>query len=104
MEEEKNKHYLGMERSWRNQGVIDIHNDNFKTYYKIFISTKYCDDCGRRIVGKFDDKKKGYKKVLDHDHESGYMRGIVCIRCNSKRSWEDSLIKFVKDIGLSFEF
>jgi hypothetical protein len=104
MEEEKHKHYLGMARSWTSQGIIDIHNDNFKTYYKIFRSTKYCDYCNRRIVGKFDDKKKGCIKCLEHDHDSGYVRGVVCISCNSKKAWEDSLIRFVKDIGLSFSF
>lgn len=29
--------------------------------------------------------------VVDHDHDSGHVRGVVCGRCNGRLGWVDSL-------------
>jgi hypothetical protein len=67
---------------WRSRGVLDHFNDNFETLYKIYQSTKFCDDCGYEL-NTGDDR---FRKCLDHEHTSGYFRGVVCHSCNVKRA------------------
>ena len=104
--ERERQHFVGITGGWKKRGMKDDHNDDFKTYYRIYRSTKYCDFCGSKIgnVIDRDHHVPHSSKCLEHDHESGYIRGIVCHSCNSKKAWEDTLIRFVKSCGLSFSF
>ena len=63
---------------WKQRGVLDNFNNKYSTLYKIYQSTKYCDDCGFDLINK-------KRKCLDHCHITGYFRGIVCNSCNNKR-------------------
>ena len=61
--------------------VLDNFNDNYETLYRIYQSTKFCDDCAIEL----DTGKHNQRKCLDHCHKSGYFRGVVCHHCNCKR-------------------
>jgi len=65
---------------WIKQGMIDPFNDNWKTLYNIYINTKKCYICDF----EFSKKKFRSKKCLEHNHKTGFVRGIVCSRCNTK--------------------
>jgi hypothetical protein len=58
---------------WRNKGIIDSDWDSF---YDVFIKQTHCWICNK----KYDFKK--YRRCLDHDHETGEIRYIVCNVCN----------------------
>tara|TARA_R110002051_G_C8596963_1_gene479781 strand:- start:310 stop:822 length:513 start_codon:yes stop_codon:yes gene_type:complete len=69
--------------SWFKQGI----RGDLNIIFRIFESTKFCDDCGAKFQGDNE-----YIKCLDHDHTNkfiqgclGNFRGIVCIRCNQRR-------------------
>ena len=66
--------------NWKKRNVLDTFNDNYHTLYRIYKSTKFCDDCATQL-----DNCNKSRKCLDHCHQSGYFRGVVCHRCNMKR-------------------
>ena len=69
-------------RDWRRRGVFDHFNDNFETLYKIYQSTKFCENCNVELNIEGDDRTR---KCLDHCHQSGYFRNILCHCCNVRR-------------------
>ena len=61
---------------WKQNGVI---SDDYNKLYDKYINTNECELCnipiteGQGIIGK---------KHLDHDHETGEFRNILCGYCN----------------------
>lgn len=71
---EKNKNNrIGM---WKRRGVV---SDDFDALYEKYINTYECELCkcelsrGKGLVGR---------RHLDHDHETGLFRNILCGKCN----------------------
>ena len=58
--------------NWKRRGIIC---NDFDEIYEKYINTFSCDYC------KEDFTEKN-PRCLDHDHESGEIRGILCNRCN----------------------
>lgn len=62
--------------NWKRRGVI---NDDFDTLYDKYINTTECELCkcelskGKGIIGR---------RHLDHDHDTGLFRNILCGSCN----------------------
>lgn len=78
-DEERKKNKLKSQRicKWKIRGVV---SENFEILYKIYLSTKFCDNCGIQL--NINNKTK---KCLDHDHDTGLFRNILCHSCNIKR-------------------
>ncbi len=65
--------------NWKANGVI---NDDFDTLYEVFIKCEFCEKCGVKLVeGRYGDNRK----CLDHSHNTGLFRNILCMSCNRKR-------------------
>jgi hypothetical protein len=69
---------------WKRSGVIC---DNWDELYNTYLSHKNCEDCGCEF-GDFGDGT-GTFRCLDHDHETGAFRAIVCNSCNIRRGIAD---------------
>ena len=67
------KHKTTTIYNWKNYGII---HDDFDTLYNTYINTFNCDACGY----KFENKRQRH---LDHDHDTGLIRKIVCNKCNA---------------------
>ena len=60
---------------WKRKGMkID---DDDKLWNR-WINTTHCDLCNIEL----GSGRGGVRKCLDHDHQSGYVRWIVCNKCN----------------------
>ena len=57
---------------WKRRGLI---YDNYDELYEVYINTMQCEHCQTEFT-------KNNRRCLDHDHESGLFRKIVCHRCN----------------------
>ena len=66
------RHKYYMIYDWKRKGVI---TEDFDEVYDIYINTMECDHCGKEFPDTTD-------RCLDHDHETGNIRAIVCKKCN----------------------
>lgn len=73
---------------WKNKQKIKIREgDDWISVYLWFISTEECEHCGVPLrMGRGPDSRS-----LDHDHETGYIRNVLCRSCNSKRVHQDKI-------------
>lgn len=65
------------EYDWRRNGIKLIGKE-----YDRYINTSNCELCNVKLVLGFKSKNR---KVIDHDHQSGYVRNICCNTCNVYR-------------------
>jgi hypothetical protein len=68
---------------WKQSGVI---SDDYDALYKKWKETKLCEICNAELI---EGNKGKNKKTLDHDHNTGEFRNIVCNACNVKRGNDD---------------
>lgn len=75
---------------WKNKQNIKLQEgDDWESVYLWFISTEYCEHCGVALkMGRGPDSRS-----LDHDHETGFIRNVLCRSCNSKRVFQDKIDK-----------
>ena len=67
---DNNPHFYKI-KSWKHAGMIDT---DWDLVYEMFIAQKHCWICGCGFNNK--------RKCLDHDHETGELRYVVCVPCN----------------------
>ena len=63
---------------WKFYGVK---NNDFDKLYEYYSNCKFCEECNVDFTL--------YKKCLDHDHDTGLFRNVLCNRCNCKRGFID---------------
>ena len=62
---------------WRYRGVINVNEEMYNNY----IATTRCDCCLKEFSCSRD-------RCLDHDHETGEFRWVICQSCNNKDYWK----------------
>jgi hypothetical protein len=66
---------------WRERGVVC---DDFDALYDQYLAATHCADCGVEFAGEYGDGSGAYR-CLDHCHETGAFRDVVCPGCNQRR-------------------
>jgi hypothetical protein len=56
--------------------------DDFNALYEYYINTTHCENCNVELV---EGSKAANRKCLDHCHETGEFRNILCNTCNVRR-------------------
>jgi len=71
--------------NWKCAGIV---SDDYDALYQRFISTENCEFCGVCLT---EDKTTTITtRCLDHDHESGEVRGVLCNLCNIRDVLKES--------------
>tara|TARA_R110000824_G_C14773941_1_gene631239 strand:+ start:82 stop:516 length:435 start_codon:yes stop_codon:yes gene_type:complete len=65
--------------NWKSYGVI---SDDFNSLYKYYLDCDKCEEC---FINLTTGKRCATSKCLDHSHETGEFRNVVCFNCNIKR-------------------
>ena len=65
-----------MER-WRRRGVKNVN----EKLYNDYIATTHCESCSNEFISSYD-------RCLDHDHETGDFRWVICRNCNTYDNWK----------------
>ena len=69
-------------KDWKRRNVKLRDNETYDDLYNIYLNTTNCKQCNVLLVV---GKRCKETKCLDHDHNTGYFRDIVCHSCNIKR-------------------
>jgi len=62
---------------WKQIGLIGIYDDIYERYLNI----THCELCNVFLEGRGPNKK-----CMEHDHETGQFRNVVCNSCNMRKS------------------
>ena len=76
----KENHDKATKTHWKAWGIIC----DFEAIYDILIHTDRCDFCDESF-------KSSYYRCLDHCHDCGAVRGILCRPCNTRNELKCSL-------------
>jgi len=65
---------------WKRRGVIC---DDWDVLYERYLNTEFCELCNIKLTE--DKVNTKTTRCLDHDHNTGEFRNVVCWLCNIKR-------------------
>ena len=82
--------YKGLKSHRKSEWIrkCKIKFSDFDETYEKYVNTTHCELCNTELTS---GNKAANRKVLDHDHLSGYERFICCNSCNQKVAKTDNM-------------
>ena len=69
--------------AWKRQSKIKLREgEDWGSVYLYFITCEECENCGVELS---DIPHTAELRNLDHDHDTGFIRNVLCWKCNIKR-------------------
>ena len=72
------KHKGNTKWQWKNRGML-FTEEGFEEWYNKYIYTTHCELCNFKFL-------KSNQRNLDHNHNNGIVRNIVCSKCNNRKN------------------
>ena len=60
---------------------LGLKHDDMDALYDLYLSTTHCDVCEKQFKNNRD-------RCMDHDHDTGLFRQILCRSCNTRDHWK----------------
>ena len=79
-------------KNWKDRGLI---YENYEDLFEVYIKTMSCQHCNKIFNSTRD-------RCLDHDHETGLFRKIVCRGCNGCDSYLKYPIEMTREEKKSY--
>tara|TARA_R110000772_G_C12932936_1_gene399962 strand:+ start:90 stop:425 length:336 start_codon:yes stop_codon:yes gene_type:complete len=67
---------------WKRRGVKETKQYTYEELFETYYNWGYCELCDVKLT---TGKRTPQSKCLDHDHETGEFRMILCHICNCKK-------------------
>jgi len=65
-------------RNWKKYGLICRGDETYKDIYNEVMSVTHCELCNVEFTDEIADQR-----CMDHCHETGFFRKVLCRRCNA---------------------
>ena len=79
-------HDTMMIAQWKNKGIVLQEDEDWDSVYMTWRLTNNCEACDCVLT---DGLYLKTKRCLDHSHETGFIRGIICHQCNIIAGFDD---------------
>ena len=73
-----NRHRWNTKSSWKCKGLVFENDLAFSIVYKRYIYARQCELC-EKVFTKSKDRQ------MEHDHDTGKFRNVVCNQCNTTK-------------------
>ena len=82
---------LSRKSSWKQHGIINLDGSDFTVinYDRLYqVQCGRCSICMKHVTELPRSKKT---LVVDHDHKTGFVRGLLCDPCNRSLGWIENI-------------
>lgn len=70
---------------WKGRGVKLRPGEDWDSIYLFYITCENCELCNRVLTD--ENYCSSTHRTLDHEHETGFIRNILCHKCNVLRDY-----------------
>ena len=72
---------------WKSRGFVLRDGENLDDMYDIYMKTTNCKAC-KVLLTMYPEPRSNTTKCMDHDHETGFFRQVLCQKCNIYDKWK----------------